>query len=43
MATDTVEGDRVLKVRKQFADERQNHKLSPVYLLNARAGAMLPA
>src|SRR6266702_6928509 len=25
MATDTVEGNRVLKVRKQFADERQNH------------------
>jgi hypothetical protein len=27
MATDTIEGDRVLKVRKQLADKRQNHKL----------------
>src|ERR1039458_831125 len=28
VATDTIEGDRVLKVRQQLADERQNHKLS---------------
>jgi hypothetical protein len=26
MATDTVERHRMFKVRKQFADERQNHR-----------------